>query len=198
MPLKITNARFIKSAENLNSTPPSTVSEVVFLGRSNVGKSSLLNALTKRKGLAKTSSTPGKTRLINFFALDLIDENDESIKLVLVDLPGFGYAKVSKEEQDRWQKSLTEYLQKRLAIRLFVQLIDSRHPDLPQDRQMSEFIGGVMREDQQWLKIFTKVDKLNRKERESLKRKYPESVAVSSQSGEQIDELLKTIVKMVA
>lgn len=197
MSLSIANAYFVKSASDLHSSPASTVSEVVFLGRSNVGKSSLLNALTKRKGLAKTSSTPGKTRLINFFGLDLIVD-DESFKLMLVDLPGFGYAKVSKAEQEQWQKSLAEYLRKRVNIRLFVQLIDARHPSLPQDKQMSDFVADILRADQISLKVFTKIDKLNRKEREALKRSNPNSLALSSQSGENIDELLATIVKMVA
>lgn len=196
MNLKISSVKFVKSAPDLASTPPESISEIVFLGRSNVGKSSILNALTKQKNLAKTSSTPGKTRLINFFALDLM-RSDEIIKLMLVDLPGFGYAKVSKEEQAKWQKSLAEYLKKRLAIRVFVQLIDSRHPSLPQDVMMSDFVQDLIRSDQIHLKVFTKMDKLNRKERESLGRKYPQTVAVSSHSGENIDVLLEKLVQLV-
>ena len=90
---------------------PLSISEVAFVGRSNVGKSSLINALTHKKALAKSSSTPGKTRLINFFHIAFV-KDEMSYHAQLVDLPGFGYAKVSKTTKEEWQKNLTEYIQK--------------------------------------------------------------------------------------
>ena len=101
------------------------------MGRSNVGKSSFINGLANNKKLAKTSNTPGKTRLINFFQF--------SDKFMIADLPGYGYAKVSKEEQNRWQKYLEEYLLKREQITSLVQIIDGRHDIQKNDFQMREW-----------------------------------------------------------
>lgn len=195
MPPKVISARFVASSTSIGSAISETSSEIVFVGRSNVGKSSLLNALTQKKGLAKTSSTPGKTRLINFFAIE-IASGGENIKLTLVDLPGFGYAKVSKDEQAEWQRTLSEFLKKRRAIRVFVRLIDSRHPELPQDKMAKEFIDSLIRADQRDIAVFTKIDKLNRKEKDALKRKYPETIALSSSSQDGIDQLLSKLVEL--
>ena len=116
---KFINAKFIISAEKLSQCPDFTLPEFPLLGRSNVGKSSFINGLANHKKLAKTSNTPGKTRLINFFEFSNL--------FTLADLPGYGYAKVSKEAQNRWQKYLEEYLLKREQIRCLIQLIDGRH-----------------------------------------------------------------------
>jgi GTP-binding protein len=102
------------------------------IGRSNVGKSSFINKLTRRKRLAHTSNTPGKTRLLNYY---LVDES-----WALVDLPGYGYAKVSKTEQARWQASLEEYLRERPSLLGVLQLIDARHGAQPNDKQMNEWL----------------------------------------------------------
>ena len=106
--------------------------EYPLLGRSNVGKSSFINALANHKKLAKTSNTPGKTRLINFF--------DFSGKFSIADLPGYGYAKVSKEAQNKWQKYLEEYLLKREQIDCLIQLVDGRHEIQKNDFQMREWV----------------------------------------------------------
>jgi GTP-binding protein len=101
--MRIINATFIKSAQCIKDSLPQDIAEVAFIGRSNVGKSSLLNSLTKRKNLAKSSSTPGKTKLINFFEIIFKDDKtDEKFKTRFVDLPGFGYARVSKHLKKQW------------------------------------------------------------------------------------------------
>lgn len=193
---KVLEARFALSSPGIGNAPPENVGEIVFLGRSNVGKSSLLNALTGCKGLAKTSSTPGKTRLINFFDVVLAGET-ERLNVRLVDLPGFGYAKVSKTEQAEWQRGLAEFLRVRRSIRVFVRLIDSRHPDLPQDRLMLDFVRSVIRPDQADLAVFTKADKLNRKESDALLRRYPGAVLVSSADGNGIAQLWSRLTQLV-
>ncbi len=130
--MKFLQAKFIISAEKLSQCPEFTLPEYPLLGRSNVGKSSFINALANQKKLAKTSNTPGKTRLINFF--------DFSNKFMIADLPGYGYAKVSKEAQNRWQKYLEEYLLNRSQIKSLIQLIDARHDIQKNDFQMREWV----------------------------------------------------------
>ncbi len=130
--MKFLQAKFIKSAEMLGQCPESDLPEYPLLGRSNVGKSSFINGLANHKKLAKTSNTPGKTRLINFF--------DFSNQFMLADLPGYGYAKVSKEAQNRWQKYLEEYLLNRKQIKSLIQLIDARHDIQKNDLQMREWV----------------------------------------------------------
>lgn len=124
--------QFLISAEKLSQCPDYTLPEFALLGRSNVGKSSFINGLANNKKLAKTSNTPGKTRLINFFNF--------SDKFTVADLPGYGYAKVSKEVQNRWQKNLEEYLLGREQICSLIQLIDSRHDIQKNDIQMREWV----------------------------------------------------------
>ncbi|MGN0031847.1 MAG: ribosome biogenesis GTP-binding protein YihA/YsxC [Candidatus Gastranaerophilaceae bacterium] len=126
------NAKFIVSAEKLSQCPDFKLPEYALLGRSNVGKSSFINGLANNKKLAKTSNTPGKTRLINFFNF--------SDNFIIADLPGYGYAKVSKEAQNRWQKYLEEYLLKREQIKTLVQLVDGRHEIQKNDFQMREWL----------------------------------------------------------
>ena len=130
--MKFLQAKFIISAEKLSQCPDFSLPEYPLLGRSNVGKSSFINGLANQKKLAKTSNTPGKTRLINFFNF--------SDKFMIADLPGYGYAKVSKEAQNRWQKYLEEYLLKRGQIKSLIQLIDARHDIQKNDFQMREWV----------------------------------------------------------
>jgi GTP-binding protein len=124
--IEIVEAKFVTSAPNIAAAPPSIEqNEVVFMARSNVGKSSLLNALTNHKGLAKVSSTPGKTKLINYFDVTFLNrDNQKKIFAKFVDLPGFGYAKVSKSIKYDWEKNLTDYISKREQIKLFIHLVD--------------------------------------------------------------------------
>jgi len=180
--VEVVEAKFITSAPNIAAAPESDEqNEVVFMARSNVGKSSLLNALTNHKGLAKVSSSPGKTRLINYFDVTMIDR-DTSNKILakFVDLPGFGYAKVSKSIKSDWEKNLTDYIAQREQIKLFIHLVDCRHPDLDIDVSVADFLLQTCSEDQQILQIFTKIDKLNQKEQSALRRDFPKALMVSS------------------
>ena len=130
--MKHLSGQFLISAEKLSQCPDYCLPEFPLLGRSNVGKSSFINALANNKKLAKTSNTPGKTRLINFFNM--------SEKFIIADLPGYGYAKISKEVQNRWQKNLEEYLLNRKQITTLIQLVDARHDVQKNDLQMREWV----------------------------------------------------------
>jgi len=178
----IVEAKFITSAPKVDAAPESDEqNEVVFMARSNVGKSSLLNALTNHKGLAKVSSTPGKTRLINYFDVIFLDRDSGDKHLAkFVDLPGFGYAKVAKSIKHDWEKNLTDYVSQREQIKIFIHLIDCRHPHLDIDTSVSEFLFQHVRPNQVILQIFTKIDKLNQKEQNALRREFPNAMSVSS------------------
>jgi len=176
---RVVEAYFVKSAQSIADSLAENMSEVVFLGRSNVGKSSTLNSLTQRKNLAKSSATPGKTQLINFFETRYLYE-EQSYPVRFVDLPGFGYAKVSKTLKEVWQKNLVEFIQHRVSIRLFIHLRDARHPHAKIDNDVEMYISEFIRPDQKYLTVFTKIDKLNQKERNKLKREFPSSITVSN------------------
>jgi len=197
--IEIIDAKFITSAPNVAAAPESLEqNEVVFMARSNVGKSSLLNALTNHKGLAKVSSTPGKTRLINYFDVTFIDrEIDKKSVAKFVDLPGFGYAKVSKSIKHNWEKNLTDYIAQREQIKLFIHLIDCRHPHLDIDTQVSEFLFDNVREDQYILQIFTKIDKLNQKEQSALRKEFPNAMMVSSAKKRGMQKAIKVIYEIL-
>lgn len=129
----IKSSEFICAAVKPSQYPQDGVPEIAFAGRSNVGKSSLINLLLNRRKLAKVSATPGKTRTINFFSIN-------GGEFRLVDLPGYGYAKVSKAETADWGKMMESYLSKREGLKAVVQLVDSRHAPTAQDKQMYEYL----------------------------------------------------------
>lgn len=131
MSVNFQTARFLTSSATLAQCPPDTGAEVAFCGRSNAGKSSAINALTRQKSLARTSKTPGRTRLINFF------ERSETRKLV--DLPGYGYAKVPMSVKDHWQRHLDDYLRARASLKGIVLLVDIRHPLKEFDQMMIDW-----------------------------------------------------------
>jgi GTP-binding protein len=141
---------FLTSAPDINALPPDTGIEVAFAGRSNAGKSSALNTLTRQNSLARTSKTPGRTQLINTFRL--ADEKR------LIDLPGYGFAKVPLAVKEKWQKSLGEYLMKRQSLKGLVVLMDIRHPLKDLDQQL---IHWAVQSNLSVLLLLTKADKLS-------------------------------------
>jgi GTP-binding protein len=153
MVFKVKNAAYVKSVNSVADLPPPKAGfpEIAFAGRSNVGKSSVLNKLANIRNLAKISHTPGKTRQINFF---LINEN-----LHFVDLPGYGYARVSKSMKESWGKLIEEYLEKSQNLKGVVLLIDARHEPFEADLQLLEWLDFYQREK---LVVLTKIDKISR------------------------------------
>jgi len=152
--MKITSAKFVAAASTPASFPKDRRPEVAFLGRSNVGKSSLMNSLLGVKGLARTSSTPGRTQSINFF---LINE-----RFYFVDLPGYGYAKVSKDARAGWGELIEKYLAQREQLVLSILIVDARHEPSPLDLQMKSWLQHFKLP---YLVVSTKVDKLSANER---------------------------------
>jgi len=144
---------FVKSATNIKDYPKPDKPEIAIVGRSNVGKSSLLNAIFKRS-IAKVSAKPGKTRLINFFSF-----ND---KIYFVDLPGYGFASVSKAEKEKWQKMIEEYLLNRENLKYVIMLVDSRHPPTNLDKLMKDWLESF---GLNYIVVATKADKLNQSEK---------------------------------
>ena len=195
--MRIVEASFLQSAQSIADSPSPDKAEVAFLGRSNVGKSSLLNTLTHRKGLAKSSSTPGKTQLINYFDIKFKTDKEEVPFLYarFVDLPGFGYAKVSKTLKEEWNRNLTGYLEKRPALQIFVHLIDARHPHLAIDKNVDEFLNSFKRGDQIVLNAFTKIDKLKQNDLAKLKRENPDGVFISNLKKRGVEQLQKRITE---
>src|SRR5574344_2166927 len=184
--MNLIDAKFLQSAQSLNDSPPPSMAEVAFLGRSNVGKSSILNSLTKQKGLAKSSSTPGKTQLINYFEIKFKTDNVEN---------PYVYARVAKSLKASWNKNLTGYLEQRPNLQVFVHLIDSRHPDLEIDKNVDEFVKHIKRGDQIIINAFTKIDKLNSSELNKLKRDYPDGIFVSNLKKKGIIDLQNKITE---
>ena len=168
--MRIKQSEFITSAVKREQYPIDNRVEVAFVGRSNVGKSSIINSLTNRKKLAKVSQTPGKTRLVNFFLIN----ND----FYLVDLPGYGYAKVSKSEKDSWGKTVEMYLTDREQLKRVVLLVDSRHKPTGDDIMMNE-----------WFKHFgynvavvaTKSDKLTKNDLKKSEKVIKETLKLSTE-----------------
>ena len=193
--MKIVEATFLTSAQSIADSPSPDCAEVAFLGRSNVGKSSLLNTLTNRKGLAKSSSTPGKTQLINYFDIKFKTQSEELPYLFarFVDLPGFGYARVSKSLKAAWNKNLTGYLENRPNLQIFVHLIDSRHPELAIDKNVDEFLNNHKRGDQIILNAFTKIDKLKQNDLQKLKRAYPDGIFITNLKKKGMEDLQNAI-----
>ncbi|MBS1768064.1 MAG: YihA family ribosome biogenesis GTP-binding protein [Acidobacteria bacterium] len=191
--MKVISAEFIKSAFDRSHWLSDPRPEIAFLGRSNVGKSSLINSLLGRRGLARTSSSPGRTQSINFFLI-----NDA---FYFADLPGYGYAKVSKAMRADWGKMAEDYLRDREQLALCVHLVDSRHEPTALDKQLNEWL--VVNE-RPFVVAATKTDKLSANElSKSLKtiRKTfdgAEIVAFSAESGRGRDDLWEVIGRAAA
>ena len=187
--MKIVSAEFVKSAFKREHWIETGLPEIAFLGRSNVGKSSLINSLLMRKGLARTSNTPGRTQSINYF---LINES-----FYFVDLPGYGYAKVSKSMRADWGKMAEEYLSQDEALSLCIQLIDSRHSPTKLDIQLNEWLNFHQKPH---IVVATKADKLSKtqlqKQMAEISNVLPEAriLPYSSETGTGRDRVWADII----
>ena len=182
----IKKAEFVKSASSMSGLPEDGRPEFAFIGRSNVGKSSLMNMLLGRKNLVKTSKKPGKTVLLNYFNV-----NDS---FYFVDLPGYGFASRSKSEQDLWRVVIEKYLRTRKSLADIFLLIDSRHGILPNDEQMIEFLNHYQIG---YTPVFTKIDKLTKTELSAAKQKNPDSFFASAMSGFGKDQLFDYVEQIL-
>ena len=192
--------KFLGSYESTASIPELVVKkECCFIGRSNVGKSSLINMIVGRQKMAKISSTPGKTQLINHFEINAPDKKSkEDASWYLTDLPGFGYAKISKSERVKWERTTKQFLEGRRSLMCIMMLVDSRLTPQKVDLEFMSYLG---QNGLPFVLVFTKVDKLNKSERASFQSKYedvmlkqwhkmPPVFITSSETSEGRDELL--------
>ncbi len=193
--MEIKTAQFVISNTDVAKCPPPTLPEFAFIGRSNVGKSSLINMLCERKDMAKTSSKPGKTQLINHF---IINKN-----WYLVDLPGYGYAKVSKDLKEKWNSFIEQYLVNRQNLMCVMVLLDSR---IPQQKIDLEFMDWLGENEIPFVMVFTKIDKLSKLKISANINSYknemgkhwdelPQCFYTSAEKKEGKDELLQFITK---
>jgi GTP-binding protein len=160
MALRLLSAEFLRTATRREEWPAGPMPEFAFVGRSNVGKSSMLNALARRRKLARVSNTPGRTRQLQFFAVTVQTSPAARPRtLRFCDLPGYGYAKVSREERDRWASMIEEYLRERPDLRAVVLIVDARHPPAESDREALAFLAETGR---RVLVAATKMDKVPR------------------------------------
>lgn len=195
-PLVIRSLEFLGPMATVDGwRPQNDLPEVAFAGRSNVGKSSLLNKLVRRKAFARVSNTPGRTREINFFRV-----NDQ---FVLADLPGYGYARISKERKAEWRPLIEGYLRRSVALRGVVQLLDARHDPTADDRQMLDFLAEL---ETPTVVVLTKIDKLSPhgvQERmkaigTSLHLDPDQMIPFSAVTGAGRDELAAALVSLVS
>jgi GTP-binding protein len=181
-------AEFVTSSAKPDAFPADRLPEVAFLGRSNVGKSSLLNALTGHKGLAFTSNTPGRTQTINFYRIDG--------SYYFVDLPGYGYARVPRGHQLEWKKLIEQYLEKRDTLKLSCLILDSRRGWMEKDLDLKRWLEYHGRE---YLVIATKTDKLNQSEQEhglrAIRQEGVEPLPFSALTGRGVREIWQAIAK---
>jgi GTP-binding protein len=189
--IKVQTAEFLVSAGRMDQFPKAPWPEIAFAGRSNVGKSSLINRLLNRRKPAHTSGTPGRTRTVNFYLING--------RFLFTDLPGYGYAKVAREVKQAWWGLVEGYLREREQLRGIVHILDARHPPTPDDREMQEFLRSV---ELPSLVVLTKADKVARGQRaqtrstavQLLDLSDPEApLFVSADNGEGIPELWRAI-----
>ncbi|HRI66807.1 MAG TPA: ribosome biogenesis GTP-binding protein YihA/YsxC [Polyangium sp.] len=198
-PHQIVDAKFVAGAAVSSALPPPTTAEIAFAGRSNVGKSSLINSLVERKGLVRTGATPGVTRQINLFEARARD----GAVFNLIDLPGYGYSKVSKTERSAWQTLIEKYLRTRVTLAALVLLVDIRRGVEEDDAQLIEFVdeaGSAQRHPVEVIIVATKVDKLGVAARrtalaEISKQARRKILGFSSETGEGRAELWRILRK---
>jgi GTP-binding protein len=189
-------ATFVTSAPSLDDCPPEDLPEVCFAGRSNVGKSSLINKLTNKKRLARTSNTPGKTQQMNYYNIDQ--------KFYIVDLPGFGFAKVPEKERQRWGKDIKQYLLQRNTLNMILHLVDARHDPTTLDK---DFFYWMASNQKPFSVILTKADKLSGNKLAASKKTVKKTlekmnievpiIVTSSDSGRGMKELQSLILEFV-
>jgi len=190
---------FLKSAPGLQFLPPDEVPEVAFAGRSNVGKSSLLNALTNRNGLARTSNTPGRTQELNFFDVG------DPLRMRLVDMPGYGFAEAPKDIVRKWRHLVNDYLRGRQKLKRALVLIDSRHGIKPVDLEVMEMLDKAA---VSYRLVLTKSDKIKASELAAVRERtaeearkhpaaHPNIIATSSEKGGGIPELRAAVLEAI-
>ena len=188
--LRIVESIFIKSCVNPEHYPETPYADIAFAGKSNVGKSSMLNTIVKRKILAKKSGTPGKTRLINYFQIAFRkDDIVEKYYLNFVDLPGYGYARVSLKEKDSWKKMMSKYFQERSQLRAVLLLVDIRHKADPKDKTMIELLESL---NIRYCLVATKSDKIPKNKVISTLRKLKKELNSSTNELFSFSSLAKT------
>ena len=176
--IRVLDARFLTTAVDASGWPAPSAPEVAFVGRSNVGKSSMINALTGRRKLVRVSNTPGRTRALNFFEVHLA-RGEETRRLLLADLPGYGFARVSKSERAGWERMITTYLEERAVLRAVVAIVDAEVGATAEDVQTLAYLAGEGRE---VVVAATKLDRLAKARRKPHLAAVAERLSVPRQS----------------
>ena len=171
--MEINSVSFVKSSAHPRECPPMDKPEYAFIGRSNVGKSSLINMIVGRLSMAKISSTPGKTQLINHFEINTPKKGDDDNSWYLTDLPGFGYAKVSKKDRVKWERTSKQFLEGRTNLMCIMLLVDSRLKPQKVDLDFMAYMGET---GLPFVMVFTKVDKLNKTKKAKFLSDYQEEM----------------------
>lgn len=211
--VRVAEAEFVAGAAEVGQIPPSSAyenaPEIAFAGRSNVGKSSLMNMLLQRKSLARTSNTPGRTRQVNFFDVRLVrkEEHEKEFppRILFVDLPGYGYAKVSKTEHKGWKDLIEGYFEGRTTLKALYVLVDVRRGPEPDDEELIEYAQTTLSENNRNLRVSvvaTKIDKLPKNQQKpALSKLLPKGIgapipviATSGETGDGRDALWKSIL----